>query len=77
LKKAGLENRPFSCKDVTIPSVKTDRRPRGERAPWSKLKLWQVKKIRRDRTSKLRELAAEFGVSIPAIWSIKAGRNWK
>ena len=35
----------------------------------------QVQEIRQDRTSKLRELAARFGVSIPAIYAIKSGKT--
>jgi hypothetical protein len=53
------------------PSKTTVGKPRGTRCPWHKLAEDEVIAIRADRTSKLRELAEKYGVSIAAIYGIR------
>jgi Holliday junction resolvase-like predicted endonuclease len=43
----------------------------------SKLTAKAVREIRADKVSKLRELAARYGVSLEAIHDAKVGRTWK
>lgn len=54
-------------------------RPRGTRYRNAKLTEAQVAAIlaERARGLKLKDLAAEFGVSNTLIWNIVSGRNWK
>lgn len=52
----------------------------GEAAPWSKLTTEQVRILRslpRGRSSELRRLACEFGVSYGLAWSAARGRTWR
>ena len=53
------------------------RRTDGEFSPRAKLTWSQVAEIRRRSRERRVDLAAEFGVSAPAIGSIIHGRNWK
>jgi hypothetical protein len=48
----------------------------GEANPHSKLTIADVLAIRADSRI-LREVAADYGVSLQAVWSIRKGRTWR
>lgn len=50
--------------------------PRGVKNPNSKLTEEQVRMIRNSDLPRV-ALAEMFGVQVPAIWKIQAGRSWK
>ena len=49
---------------------------KGVKCPWHRLSEKEVREIRADRTSKLKDVAARYNVSIATIWGIRTGRTW-
>jgi hypothetical protein len=49
---------------------------KGIKCPWHRLTEKEVRAIRADRISKLKDLAERYNVSIATIYGIRTGRTW-
>lgn len=64
-----------TAKENLLHLTKVLKRKVGGSGAWSKLNPDQVMAIRADKRI-LREIAADYGVTMQAIWYVQKGRNW-
>lgn len=71
-----VDNLEFSsCRENLRHCIDVLGKKRGEGNGMSKVTEDQVREIRRDGRL-LRDVAADYGISLQAVWYIRKGRNW-